>query len=241
MESIIYVNNNNNVETYLVNIDIEKIKSINTSIDDWTDKGELIVETGQYLEPSFSIKREIISQKQIGFTKDKWVIHRNNHPVYEFKYYEYPPHPLSLLCENFFKIENKKLPLECSSYLRKIIDYIPTNYDEEKYLSDIISCFQLTKIDTEELAKSDIDLTKKISLLNKIKFLLTNKELPKSEFLPKSYIDLIESRLNEREIIVSNSNFCSIRYTEEQRNNRKIRALNSLPKNEDLKKYKLIK
>lgn len=233
MESIIYVNNNNNVETYLVNIDMKKIFHLKKLIDEWNGKGELIIKKCGYLPTNSNVKREIVSKKQIDFDK--------KFPKYEYKYYEYTPHTLSLLCEKIIKINLKNLPLEFSSYLRRILEFECDNEVEERYLCDILTCFSFKKINTYDIVKSNIDLSKKISLLNKIKYLLTNIEIPKSEFLPQSYINLIEERLNYREIIVSNGLYQTFKYSDKQKNDRRIRALNALPKDEDLKKYKLIK
>lgn len=243
MVSHIYVNNDNNVETYIAQIDIEKLKQLQKRIDIWHGKGEVQEQRGRYLKDQGNKKVEILSQKQVGWGSGScdYFGYSSKRTVYIFRYYAYDQHELSKICEYFINHENREYQIEFSRYIKRLLIFKPTDKKERKYFYEVLSSFDFTKYTTDEIIESDINLNDKISLLTKLKQLFTKTtELEESHFLPKSYIDIINEKIRAKEYISSQHRYQTVKYSEKYKNHIKKKNLFALPNIDQFEKHHLI-
>lgn len=237
MTTNIYVNNNNSVETYLLNINLEKLKDLQKRIDNWHGKGEVKVQRGRYLKDQGNQKVEILSQKQVGWGLGRcdYFYNQSKVPVYIFRYKAYKPHFLSNICESFL---SNKDTLNFSFYLKELLSYKPTDKKERKYYYEILSCFLFQKYELETLIESDIDLSNKKSILTKLKeIIVKSKEKEEKHFLPQSYINIINNQIALKEYFSSSKRYRTIRYSADYKNQIKKKKLLSLPKKSQFEKH----
>ena len=239
----IYVNNNYNVETYIANIDIEKLKQIKNKIDFFHGKGDIKEYKGNRLINCENKHIEIISQKQVALEENY-----NNHlgyanliPIYEFKFYEYQPHELSVICKYFIENEKKAHPLGISECIKSLLLFESKNNIEQQYFNQILKCITLKRYTADEIVKSDINLKDKISLLTKIKELFNKtKEIEEQHFLPKSYVVLIDEYIKYKEYLHSQEIYQTVEYSKKQKNDIKKTKIMSLADKVFLEKNNLI-
>ena len=241
MQMNIFVNNNNNVETYLVDINIEKLKELQKAIILSTEKGDIKKNIAKHLRIPNGDILEIISKRKVVFIRKslKKYNFKQYTSDYLFEYYLYKPHFLSIICDVFVK-NNETTPINYSFYIRKLLEYKPINDQDEIFLNDLISCFSFNKYTDEQIVESNIDLSKKKNILDKLKALLFKQRNVEKFFLPKEYIDIIDEKIRLKEYISSQKRFRTIRYSEEYKNQIKKKNLYSLPKKESLKEQNII-
>jgi len=121
MDSNVYVNNHDIVETYFVRISENKIKSIQKEIDNYYGKGELLEEKNvtnvHSLSQYIGKKIEVVSRKFIDsittFGNEDNKIYKISY--YDYEFYAYEPSQLSKLCndliENVYLKEHDRLKL----------------------------------------------------------------------------------------------------------------------------------
>lgn len=127
MIKTIFVKNDNKIDTYIINIDESEIRKIETDIDSYNGKGEILTKKTDVLSyaEDFSLigkKIEIISKE---FAGKGHRIHYccgdiDNINLYNYKYYAYIPHQLSKLCTN---ILDSTSTLELSSHIKEVLDH----------------------------------------------------------------------------------------------------------------------
>lgn len=244
MITSIYVNNNNNVETYIANIDLEKLKQLEQRIDISFGKGEPKTYRGRYLKVQGNKKVEILSQKQVGWGLGAcdYFYNQNKVPVYLFRFYAYDQHELSKACEYFIKHNNENSQITISQGLKELLSFKPTNKKERKYFYEILSCFNFQKYELDTLVESDIDLDSKKNILSKLKeILIRTKDNEEKHFLPQSYIDIINKQIVQKEYFSSLRKYRTIHYSDDYKNQIKQKRLFSLPEKTQFEKHSLIK
>jgi len=151
MVRIIFVNRNNIVDTYQVNIDINKVKRIQRLIDNYNGKGKKIETTCgvDFFVGNFDFldkKVEIISQKLVGSGQhfDYCCAEVDEVNIYKYKYYAYKQHKLSKLCDRLLESTES---LNLSYCINDILNYQCETGVEQQFLNKLIACIKFKKID----------------------------------------------------------------------------------------------
>lgn len=242
----IYVNNNNNVETYIANIDLEKLKQLESRIDISFGKGEPKTYRGSYLKSEENKKVELLSQKQVG-VGSSWACPvccsmPHEVPVYKFRYYAYEPHELSKICKYFLEHNYENSQITISKGLKSLLSFKATNKKERKYFYEILSCFQFIKYTPDEIVESTINLNDKISIITKLKQIFVKAtNLEQTILIPKSYLDLVNKELRFLETMDKKINYLSqfkfYEFTEQGRKEYPQKTLLSLPEKYQFEKH----
>ena len=233
MDSEIYVNNNEIIETYCVSINESKLLSVQADIDKFYGKGQLKqMESDRFTFNSHNSNKkiEIVSKTYVG----PGTIFDSSYPevidvsIYLYEYYAYCQSELSKICDLLVKSYGK---LDLSRYIKFLCEYEPRGYDEELFIKRIFDCIKMKKIDCGELVKSDISLTKKENVLKRIvKAIKKEGQKPFIVVAPLSYEVEVEKQIKRLEENESKEKLKTIEYGIEKRNEVKRNVLDSLPK-----------
>jgi len=241
MDSNVYVNNHDIVETYFVRISENKIKSIQKEIDNYYGKGELLEEKNvtnvHSLSQYIGKKIEVVSRKFIDsittFGNEDNKIYKISY--YDYEFYAYEPSQLSKLCndliENVYLKEHDRLKL--SMTIKSLFDYESVNEDEAKFIEKIMGCIKFEKISPEELIKSDLTSQQKESVFDRIINVIRNKKEQKPVIVvaPISYERDLDKKISSMEDVAQavNEDNADFKYSEEEVKEIKKNILGSLP------------
>ena len=165
MIKTIFINQNDKINAYLINIKTNKIKRIQNSIDKSYGKGKILTIT---TSPDFFIGNSNLFGKNIEIISKKYVSTRIHFDyccaecdtinIYEYKYYAYTPHKLSILCKQLLDSTNS---LNLSYTINEILNYKTLNDDEQRFLNKILNSLKFKKIDNIKLLMKFINVLKK--------------------------------------------------------------------------------
>jgi hypothetical protein len=159
---VIFINNRNTVDTYSVRFS-SQLESIQKRIDEWHGRGEIRTKEGYSLKPSNPRNRiQIVDFERLacinGFGCYSDFAGLN---YYKYYYYEYEPHPLSLICDKLLKSEDF---IEVSKNLKQLLEWRTDEEEEKGLLKDL-----LHSITFEKLELTRINYLRRICMSLKIK------------------------------------------------------------------------
>ncbi len=167
MLGIIFVNRNNIVDTYQIDVDTHKINNIQKSIDNYSGKGEKKETT---CGPDFFVgnsdffdkKVEILSSKYVGKGQhfDYCCAEVDKVDIYKYKYYAYNQHKLSKLCERLLKSTDS---FNLSYCINDILNYKCETGIEQHFLKKIIDSIKFKKINNVNLLIKINNVIKKLN------------------------------------------------------------------------------
>jgi len=243
MDINVFAVKDDEVQTFFVTMDEKLIKNTQAKIDKWNGKGKLkktkAASLMRYME--YGKKIEVVSRKYAGKGKVFYYCCPVLETVgmYNYKFYQYTPHPLSELCDTLLK---KSKPLDFSKHLAQLLGWSSDNEEEMIFVGELIDAFRFKKISIEEVMKSDLTLDEKRNILSRIMDTIKTISRPrKLGALPKSYEEEVERKINDMELF--NSGFYGrelhgedFKYTPEQRVAVRRKILTSLPTFESIMK-----
>lgn len=248
MNKIIFVNNNNLIETYLLNINKNKIIKIKKIIDNYFGKGKLLEKTTDVFsineDPTLRGKKiEIISHTHVGKGKILSETEPNEKYLYNFKFYAYNPHQLSQLCEEIIKCSDS---INLSYLINSLLNYSTETEFEKNIKTALLGTLEFQKITLEDILKYNITLKEKSNMLSIFKqILLQIKENDDKALLSITFEDEVNAKIKDLEMynqgyrITNNSKLET--FTEDEKKEIKTKIISSLPTNQLIKKRALIK
>lgn len=202
MDSEIYVNNNDVVETYFIKINESRIKNIRAKIDITYGKGKLkTVTTDSYTFSTlnFGKKVEIVSENYVGVGQmlDSSYPQAFDVKQYEYKYYAFYPSELSCICDEILNAYGK---IDLSKSIKRLFEYEPYISDEVVFLEELYGCVKLERIDCEDLIKSDLTEEKKEGIFKRIIRAIKNEKQKSFVIIcPRCYEDDVNNKVSSIE------------------------------------------
>ena len=206
----IYVNDENVVECYKVDIDIEKYNSIVREIDKYYGRGELKTIIGNSISPMNGKKLDVVGKREI------------SPGLFEFKYYEFIPCSLSRTASDVINYGNNVF--DFSRSLRNLFDFRGYGEIDDLYISRLKSCFTFEKILSGSFITEDLSYKDKLNYLKR--FLEKINQVKKTPYV----IEVCSDYSNDVANVVLNS--CS---NEHEETFVKRRIFESLPKYSQIK------
>jgi len=236
MDSNVYINNNDVIETYFVRVNESEVKNIQSKIDSFYGKGTLIIKKGvtPYIlnDPEyFGKKIQIIFKKKVGRGKsfDYCCPSVDEVDLFDIEFYAYRQCALSKICDILLNGSDR---LELSRCLKKLLQYKSERAEDRVFVDALIKSIKFEKIDCGELIKSDISVEQKKNIFHKIIKVIRNKsDEPLILSSTINYEKDVEKEIRTRECYVHalgqhDDNF---KYDEEDRKKIKKSILDSLP------------
>ena len=206
----IYVNDENVVETYKVDIDMDKYLSIIREIDSYFGKGDMKTSIGSSISFMNGKKLDVVGKREI------------SPGLFEFQYYEFIPSSLSRTASDVINYSDNIF--DFSRSLRNLFDFRSYGEIDNEYINRLRSCFSFEKVVSSDFVSQDLSYKDK---LNYLKRLLEKLNQVKRE----PYIVEVCSDYDE-EISKVVSNSCS---NEHEETFVKRRIFESLPKYSQIK------
>ena len=206
----IYVNDENVVETYKVDIDMDKYLSIIREIDSYFGKGDMKTSIGSSISFMNGKKLDVVGKREI------------SPGLFEFQYYEFIPSSLSRTASDVINYSDNIFNFSRS--LRNLFDFRSYGEIDNEYINRLRSCFSFEKVVSSDFVSQDLSYKDK---LNYLKRLLEKLNQVKRE----PYIVEVCSDYDE-EITKVVSNSCS---NEHEETFVKRRIFESLPKYSQIK------
>lgn len=180
MDFNIFVNNNGIIKINNVHIDTTNFKKIQSDIDTWNGKGDILTATTSMFElfekydPDTKI--DIISSQVIG---KKTIFFDNffdmeNVDICKLEYYAYKQCELSILCEEI--LDANKTIIKRSSNLNKLLNWSPNNSEELLFVKLLLKYITIEPLNTNNLSNNKL-----IDLLKSFANILDNYKLYSSE------------------------------------------------------------
>lgn len=243
MEMNIFAVKDDIVQSFYVSMDENLIRMFRAKIDEWNGKGELkqtkAVNFMNYVESGKKI--EVVSKRYSG--KGKAVYYCSSSieiiPMYNYKFYQFTPHPLSKLCDTLLKDCES---LDFSKHLAELLNWSSDDDEEMEFVGKLISAFKFKKTTVEEIVQSDLTIDEKRNVLRRIVDAIKNVSQPRKIVAsPRSYEEEVERKINNMEVF--NSDFYErelhdedFKYTPEQKVIEKRKILTSLPTSDSIMK-----
>jgi len=238
MDKIIFVMSDNNVDTYSVNIDEQKIRNIQSSIDIYNGKGDILEGTGgvDFFSTFCFIdkKVEVVSSNYVRTvqTCDYCCGEVSDIDVYNYKYYAYKQHRLSTLCDELLKTFNS---LDLSYIIRELLEYKPETELEQIFLNQLIRAIRLEKVSINDVIELDLTPVEKSTFLTRIRGALRKNDCEHLIITcPTQFEDTVNQRISDIETI--NEAFYSrelcgqpFQYTDQEKICIKRKVLSSIP------------
>lgn len=196
MTGNIFIKAENKIESYFIVIEDEKLQKIIKEIDNWNGKGPLRKKKTTHLELMENKKIEIVRKKEIGF--DENLYHCANDleisRLYEYTYYLYNQHPLSIICE---KLLTEQDPMVLSECYKNLIEVSNKSKQELRFQRKILEQIQIERLAIDSIIQDDdINIKEKRNFLAKFILYLKGKET--KEILPdESFKEEIEKTIEE--------------------------------------------
>ena len=206
----IYVNDENVVECYEVDIDMDKYLSIIREIDSYFGKGDMKTSIGSSISFMNGKKLDVVGKREI------------SPGLFEFQYYEFIPSSLSRTASDVINYSDNIF--DFSRSLRNLFDFRSYGEIDNEYINRLRSCFSFEKVVSSDFVSQDLSYKDK---LNYLKRLLEKLNQVKRE----PYIVEVCSDYDE-EITKVVSNSCS---NEHEETFVKRRIFESLPKYSQIK------
>lgn len=206
----IYVNDENVVECYEVDIDMDKYLSIIREIDSYFGKGDMKTSIGCNICFMNGKKIDVVGKREI------------SPGLFEFQYYEFIPSSLSRTASDVINYSDNIF--DFSRSLRNLFDFRSYGEIDNEYINRLRSCFSFEKVVSSDFVSQDLSYKDK---LNYLKRLLEKLNQVKRE----PYIVEVCSDYDE-EITKVVSNSCS---NEHEETFVKRRIFESLPKYSQIK------
>ena len=206
----IYVNDENVVECYEVDIDMDKYLSIIREIDSYFGKGDMKTSIGSSISFMNGKKLDVVGKREI------------SPGLFEFQYYEFIPSSLSRTASDVINYSDNIF--DFSRSLRNLFDFRSYGEIDNEYINRLRSCFSFEKVVSSDFVSQDLSYKDK---LNYLKRLLEKLNQVKRE----PYIVEVCSDYDE-EISKVVSNSCS---NEHEETFVKRRIFESLPKYSQIK------
>lgn len=236
MDMNIFAVKNDVVQTYYVTMNEKSVKNTQAKIDEWNGKGELketkAASLMGYME--YGKKIEVISRKYAGKGEVFYYCCPSveTMDMYNYKFYQFTPHPLSKLCDALLKDYES---LDFSKHLAQLLSWSSDNSEEMAFVNDLIGAFKFRKLSVEEIVQSDLTTDEKTNILRRIMDAIKNISKPRKIVAsPKSYEEEVERKIRGMESF--NSGFYAqelkgedFKYTPRQKVAVKRKILNSLP------------
>lgn len=224
------------VQTFYVTMDEKLVKNIQEKIDEWNGKGELketkAASLMEYAE--YGKKIEVVSRKDAGKGDVFYYCCPAVETVdmYNYKFYQYTPHPLSKLCESLLKDYKS---LDFSKHIAQLLNWSSDNEVEMQFASQLINSFKFKRLSVDDIVQSDLTLEEKRNILRRILGAIKNiTQLRKIVATPKSYDEEVEKKIHDMEVM--NSAFYSrelhgedFKYTPQQKVAVRRKILSTLP------------
>lgn len=225
------------VQHFLVIVDEKKIKKIQSEINDWNGKGEVKEVTAVSIAEHFECgkKIEVISKEYSGKGEVFYSCCQEVEmmDMYNYKFYQYTPHPLSTLCD---VILNDYESLDFSKHVAKLLNWNALNQEEVVFVNKLIDAFKFKRLYIDEVVKCDLTIEEKKSMLKRIKDAIKNEIKPRIIVITsKTYEMEVEKKIHDMEVVNSGFfgrelNGADFKYSQEEKNNIKRKILSSLPK-----------
>ena len=232
----IFAVGDNIVQSFYVTMNEELLKVVQKKIDNWYGKGEIKeVKAASLFGVGAPGKRiEVVSKRYLGKGEVFYYCCPaiESVDIYNYKFYEYSPHPLSKLCDNLLKDFES---LDYSKHLAELLSWDSDNKEEMLFVKELISTFKFKKINIKDLIQNDSTNIEKRTILKS--FIERIKKVPPKRtnvLVPKSYDESVENKIADYEAFNSGFysrelNGCDFKYTEEQKRDIKKRILKTLP------------
>lgn len=223
------------IQVFNVTINEKLLKNVQSKIDNWNGKGDIKeVKAASLFDYYGRGKIEVISQKYAGKGDVFYYCCPDieTMDMYNYKFYQYVPHPLSELCDKLLKNYDS---LDYSKYLAELLNWTSNNCQEMIFVRDLINAFKFKKVSIDEIVQSDLTIEEKKNILRRVMDAIKDiKETRKIIVAPKIYEDEVEKKIIDMEVF--NSGFYArelrgedFKYTEEQKIEVKKRILTTLP------------
>lgn len=237
MDSEFYVNNDDIIETYYINIDENKLKEAQLKVDEIYGMGPLkkAVKNDFSFNVEISDKRVLIVSKKFiekGQIFDESCEQFIDVDVYEYQYYSFFQSVLSEICDQLLNFYGK---IDLSFVIKKLLNYELTNEKDMEAIKLIMDCIQIEKVNYDKIIKSDLSEDKKEKLLKRIiKAIRNEKDKPLIIVHSEDYDKAVETELFRRR--KNGSRF--VDYSEEEKKEIKRKILKELPNKDEFKRKK---
>lgn len=217
----IFVKNGNDIRSYLIHIDEERLKTVQIKMDSTSPKSD--VQTG------FFVDDKVLECLLAGNERIKIIEKSEVNGKIECKYSIYEAHPLSIICD---EILNAPTAIELSMAINDLFNYKPQNNRDLSYLQHLIASISIIQLDLNLITNSKVPVKVKKNILKTIQdaFAKILSQYDTLEF----HQDFEEAFV--REIAYQEEQISEYKYTPEEIKVTRKRILNSLPNDDKLLK-----
>lgn len=193
------------VQTYYVTMDEKAVKRIQASIDEWNGKGEFkeVKAASLMSYVDYGKKIEVVSRKYAGKGEvfDYCCPSVDIMDMYNYKFYQYTPHPLSSLCESLLKDYQS---LDFSQHIAQLLSWNTEDEEEKQFVEQLVSSFTFKRLSVDDIVQSDLTLEEKRTVLKRIMDVIKKKQqVRKVVATPKSYEEEVENKIRDMEVLYS--------------------------------------
>ena len=150
----IYVNDENVVECYEVDIDMDKYLGIIREIDSYFGKGDMKTSIGSNICFMNGKKLDVVGKKEI------------SPGLFEFQYYEFIPSSLSRTASDVINYSDNIF--DFSRSLRNLFDFRSYGEIDNEYINRLRSCFSFEKVVSSDFVSQDLSYKDKLNYLKRL-------------------------------------------------------------------------
>ena len=150
----IYVNDENVVECYEVDIDMDKYLSIIREIDSYFGKGDMKTSIGSSISFMNGKKLDVVGKREI------------SPGLFEFQYYEFIPSSLSRTASDVINYSDNIF--DFSRSLRNLFDFRSYGEIDNEYINRLRSCFSFEKVVSSDFVSQDLSYKDKLNYLKRL-------------------------------------------------------------------------
>ena len=181
MDSNIYINNNDVVETYFVSFKEFKIRDIQDKINEWSGRGTLFRENKvslNYFNSAifYGKKVEIVYRKKVSteLSYDSGCDDVDETDFYFVEYYVYKQCELSKLCDELL---NSCTSIELSKTIKNILERFGYSEEEDFFIRALMSVIKFKKVNRGNLAVDHLSTDGEKNIFNYTNWIIYNKSL----------------------------------------------------------------